>query len=126
MKLETLLLDCVLEHGRIVAVISYFIKYCLIAFSSTSNPFQRDQIPRAFITIGQNDIMPGLLDQTQTSVSSSKEAPSTAFKHLQIKGLHPTFAAEATGVDLANASEEEFQEILAAMAKVCCTPSHPP
>ena len=103
--------------------IPYSTYNCPIAFLSTSTPSERSKILRAS-TVGRDDIMPGLLDQTQTSVSSSKEAPSTAFKHLQIKGLHPTFAAEATGVDLANASEEEFQEILAAMAKVCCTLRH--
>ena len=66
--------------------------------------------------------MPGLLDQNPPSTSSSTEATrTTKFTHLQIKELHPTFAAEASGVDLANASDEEFQEILAAMAKVRCT-----
>jgi len=49
--------------------------------------------------------MPGLLKNSE-------------FKHLQIRELHPTFGAEIDGVDLANASDEEFQEVLAAMAKV--------
>ena len=40
------------------------------------------------------------------------------FKTLTVKGLHPTFAAEVSGVDFQNLSEEQFQEILAAMAKV--------
>jgi len=40
------------------------------------------------------------------------------FKTIQVKKLHPTFAAEVSGVDFENVSEEQFSEILAAMAKV--------
>jgi hypothetical protein len=41
------------------------------------------------------------------------------FKTLKINNLHPTFAAEVEGVDFQNLSNEQFQEIMAAMAKVC-------
>jgi len=40
------------------------------------------------------------------------------FKHLHVQELHPTFGAEIDGVNLSNASDDEFSEILAAMAKV--------
>jgi alpha-ketoglutarate-dependent 2,4-dichlorophenoxyacetate dioxygenase len=40
------------------------------------------------------------------------------FKTIEVKKLHPTFAAEVSGVDFDNVSEEQFSEILAAMAKV--------
>ncbi|KAF2651587.1 alpha-ketoglutarate-dependent 2,4-dichlorophenoxyacetate dioxygenase [Lophiostoma macrostomum CBS 122681] len=39
------------------------------------------------------------------------------FKTLTIKELHPNFGAEVTGVDFPNPSEEQFEEILQAMAK---------
>ncbi|KAF2965101.1 hypothetical protein GQX73_g8488 [Xylaria multiplex] len=39
------------------------------------------------------------------------------FKTFQVKELHPTFAAEITGVSFDDVSEEQFSEILAAMAK---------
>ncbi|KAI8631228.1 alpha-ketoglutarate-dependent 2,4-dichlorophenoxyacetate dioxygenase [Xylariaceae sp. FL1651] len=39
------------------------------------------------------------------------------FKTFEVKELHPTFAAEVAGVDFENVSEEQFAEILAAMAK---------
>ncbi|KAK8054740.1 hypothetical protein PG994_009807 [Apiospora phragmitis] len=45
------------------------------------------------------------------------ETPS--FETIKVKELHPTFAAEVTGVDFPDVSEEQFAEILAAMAKVC-------
>lgn len=66
--------------------------------------------------------MPGLLQdqeqrQSATATTSGNGSGSSQWKFLDIKELHPTFAAEASGVDLAHASEEEFQEILAAMAK---------
>lgn len=51
--------------------------------------------------------MPGLL--------KDEEHP---FKTIKVKKLHPTFAAEILGVDFQNLSEEQFSEILAAMAKV--------
>ena len=60
--------------------------------------------------------MPGLVQASNTDASAGNGA-TQQFKHLQIKELHPTFAAEASGIDLAHASEEQFQEILAAMAK---------
>ncbi|KAK8062777.1 hypothetical protein PG997_014874 [Apiospora hydei] len=40
-----------------------------------------------------------------------------AFKTIDVKELHPTFAAEVTGVDFRDVSEEQFAEIVAAMAK---------
>ncbi|KAK8060946.1 alpha-ketoglutarate-dependent 2-4-dichlorophenoxyacetate dioxygenase [Apiospora saccharicola] len=43
------------------------------------------------------------------------ETPS--FKTIQVQELHPTFAAEVTGVDFQDVSDEQFAEILAAMAK---------
>lgn len=51
--------------------------------------------------------MPGLV--------KDEEQP---FKTIEVKKLHPTFAAEVSGVDFENVSEEQFSEILAAMAKV--------
>ncbi|KAL7622144.1 hypothetical protein AAE478_007646 [Parahypoxylon ruwenzoriense] len=48
--------------------------------------------------------MPGLI----------QESP---FKTITVKELHPTFAAEVSGVNFQDLSEEQFQEILAAMAK---------
>ena len=56
--------------------------------------------------------MPGIIQQ-----------PSA--QKLSIKPLHPTFAAEVEGVDFQNLTDETFQEILAAMAKVH-SPSLPP
>ncbi len=49
--------------------------------------------------------MPGLLQETP-------------FKTFQVKELHPTFAAEITGADFHNTTEEGLQEIRAVMAKV--------
>ena len=40
------------------------------------------------------------------------------FKTIVTKPLHPTFAAEVESVDFENLSDEQFSEILAAMAKV--------
>ena len=40
------------------------------------------------------------------------------FKTITVNELHPTFAAEVSGVDFQNLSEEQFQEIMEAMAKV--------
>ena len=40
------------------------------------------------------------------------------FKTISVKELHPTFGAEIQGVEFPNPSEEQFEEILAAMAKV--------
>ncbi|KAI1141328.1 taurine catabolism dioxygenase [Hypoxylon sp. FL0543] len=48
--------------------------------------------------------MPGLI----------QESP---FKTITVKELHPTFGAEISGVDFQNVSEEQFKEIVAAMAK---------
>ncbi|KAI0112561.1 alpha-ketoglutarate-dependent 2,4-dichlorophenoxyacetate dioxygenase [Nemania sp. FL0031] len=39
------------------------------------------------------------------------------FKTIQVKKLHPTFAAEISGVDFDNVSDEQFSEVVAAMAK---------
>ncbi|KAI1742985.1 alpha-ketoglutarate-dependent 2,4-dichlorophenoxyacetate dioxygenase [Xylaria scruposa] len=48
--------------------------------------------------------MPGLLDEPQ-------------FKTIEVKKLHPTFAAEVSGVNFDDVSEEQFSEILDAMTK---------
>ena len=40
------------------------------------------------------------------------------FKHIEVKELHPTFAAEIEGVDFGNITDDVFAEILAASAKV--------
>jgi alpha-ketoglutarate-dependent 2,4-dichlorophenoxyacetate dioxygenase len=40
------------------------------------------------------------------------------FKTISVKELHPTFGAEIQGVEFPDPSEEQFEEILAAMAKV--------
>lgn len=37
---------------------------------------------------------------------------------LTVNPLHPTFGAEVDGVDFGNLSDNDFQEILALMAKV--------
>jgi hypothetical protein len=42
----------------------------------------------------------------------------TPFKTITIKELHPSYGAEVIGADFSNMSEEQFQEIRAAMAKV--------
>jgi hypothetical protein len=47
-----------------------------------------------------------------------------SFQTLTIKELHPNFGAEVAGVDFPNPSEEQFQEILKAMAKVCQLSQH--
>lgn len=52
--------------------------------------------------------MPGLLNDEE-------EQP---FETIKVKQLHPTFAAEISGVNFENLSEEQFSDILAAMAKV--------
>lgn len=49
-------------------------------------------------------------------MGSYSEEPE--FKTLTIKPLHPTFGAEVEGVNFQNLSDEQFQEIFAAMAKV--------
>lgn len=49
-------------------------------------------------------------------MGSYSEEPE--FKTLTIKKLHPTFGAEVEGVDFQNLSDEQFNEIFAAMAKV--------
>ncbi|KAI1387305.1 taurine catabolism dioxygenase [Hypoxylon trugodes] len=48
--------------------------------------------------------MPGLI----------QESP---FKTITVQELHPTFAAEVSGVNFQDVSEEQFKEIIAAMAK---------
>jgi len=42
----------------------------------------------------------------------------TPFKTITVKELHPSYGAEISGADFTNMSEEQFQEIRAAMAKV--------
>lgn len=49
--------------------------------------------------------MPGLLHQPR-------------FKTITVKQLHPTFGAEIQGVDFDNVSDEQFDEVKAALAKV--------
>ena len=49
--------------------------------------------------------MPGLIQETP-------------FKTITIKELHPTFGAEVQGVNFAQLSDEQFQEVQAALAKV--------
>lgn len=39
-------------------------------------------------------------------------------QNLNIKELHPTFGAEITGLNLKECTQDQFQELLAAMAKV--------
>ena len=51
-------------------------------------------------------------------MGSYSEEPE--FKTLTIHKLHPTFAAEVEGVNFQNLSDEQFQEIFAAMATVRC------
>ncbi|KAJ9133549.1 Alpha-ketoglutarate-dependent 2,4-dichlorophenoxyacetate dioxygenase [Pleurostoma richardsiae] len=41
----------------------------------------------------------------------------TPFKTLKVRELHPTFAAEVEGVDWSNVTDEQLEEIKAAMAK---------
>lgn len=55
-------------------------------------------------SIGDSD-MPGLIQEDQ-------------FKTISVKELHPTFAAEVSGVNFQDMSEEQFSEIIDAMAKV--------
>lgn len=57
--------------------------------------------------------MPGLVNEE-----------TRPFKTIEVKELHPTFAAEVLGVDFEDVSEEQFSEILAAMAKVRMKPIH--
>jgi hypothetical protein len=52
-------------------------------------------------------------------MGSYSEEPE--FKTLTIKKLHPTFAAEVEGVNFQDLTDEQFQEIFAAMAKVRIT-----
>ena len=49
-------------------------------------------------------------------MGSYSEEPE--FKTLTINKLHPTFAAEVDCVDFQNLTDEQFQEVFAAMAKV--------
>jgi len=45
---------------------------------------------------------------------------STVFDHIKVKELHPTFAAEISGVDFSNPLKDEvFEEIQSAVTKVC-------
>lgn len=47
-----------------------------------------------------------------------KTGDDGGFKTFRVKELHPTFGAEIEGVDFPSPSNEQFAEILAAMAKV--------
>jgi alpha-ketoglutarate-dependent 2,4-dichlorophenoxyacetate dioxygenase len=57
--------------------------------------------------------MPGLVE--------TRDGGASAFKTFTVKELHPKqpFGAEIEGVNFPTPSEEQFNEILAAMAKVC-------
>lgn len=67
--------------------------------------------------------MPGLVQER--NVNSQPSLPDTTghgtsapeYKHLTLKPLHPTFAAEASGIDLRTVTDTEFHEILTAMAQ---------
>lgn len=49
----------------------------------------------------------------------------SAFRHITITELHPTFGAEISGVDFSHPVEDDvFQEILAAIGKVGVPPQH--
>lgn len=53
----------------------------------------------------------------------SKQDP-TGFDNIKVKKLHPTFAAEISGVDFANpVTDATFAEIQQAIAKVAYCPS---
>lgn len=43
---------------------------------------------------------------------------AAGFKTFRVKELHPTFGAEIQGVNFPNPPEDQFEEILRAMAKV--------
>jgi alpha-ketoglutarate-dependent 2,4-dichlorophenoxyacetate dioxygenase len=49
-------------------------------------------------------------------MGSYSEEPE--FKTIKINKLHPTFAAEVEGINFQDLSDEQFIEILVAMAKV--------
>jgi len=46
--------------------------------------------------------------------------PTPSFQAISVKPLHPTFGAEVSGVNFPDPSDEQFGEILAALAKVRC------
>lgn len=48
----------------------------------------------------------------------SSDARDREFKTFRVKELHPTFCAEIEGVEFPNPSDEQFEELLRAMAKV--------
>jgi alpha-ketoglutarate-dependent 2,4-dichlorophenoxyacetate dioxygenase len=53
--------------------------------------------------------------------AQEKPGPSTGgseFETFRVKELHPTFGAEIEGVDFPNPGNEQFEELLQAMAKV--------
>jgi alpha-ketoglutarate-dependent 2,4-dichlorophenoxyacetate dioxygenase len=45
-------------------------------------------------------------------------AEASHFKTITVKELHPSYGAEIIGADFENATDEQFQEIKSAMAKV--------
>lgn len=51
-------------------------------------------------------------------------AVDSPFKTIKVKEVHPTFAAEVEGVDWKNLSDEQFNEVFAAMAKVSSDSHH--
>lgn len=53
--------------------------------------------------------------------SYAEEPP---FKTIKVKEVHPTFAAEVEGVNWKNLSDEQFNEIFGAMAKVSYDTHH--
>lgn len=43
----------------------------------------------------------------------------SSFETITVKELHPTFAAEVQGVNFKDLSDKQFDEVVAALAKVC-------
>lgn len=51
--------------------------------------------------------------------STAKMASNEGFKHIIVKEIHPTFAAEVRGIDFSSPlTDDAFGEILAAITKV--------
>lgn len=56
---------------------------------------------------------------TVTGRTANKAGSAPVFSHISVKPLHPTFAAEISGVDFKSSlSDEVFQEIYQAITKV--------
>lgn len=54
------------------------------------------------------------------SIQEKRNVDTTGsdFKTISVKELHSTFGAEIEGVDFPSPSDEQFEEVLQAMAKV--------